>query len=196
MVKAILFDAFGTLCEICDKRNPYKPIVKGWPFGVADAYHALMTKKVLASELAIEAGCSLKLIEQIEAGIRAEIASMRLYPEVVMVLTRIRQSGLKWAIVSNLAMPYAEPLLKLLPLQPDACVWSFAVGHRKPEQEIYYHTCKVLDLAPSEALMVGDSFENDYAMPKKIGMQARYLKRSDKDKTMQECLANLAESLE
>lgn len=44
LIKAIFFDAFGKLCEIREKRNPYKPILKTWPSGVADAYQALMTR--------------------------------------------------------------------------------------------------------------------------------------------------------
>lgn len=43
--------------------------------------------------------------------------------------------------------------------------------------------------------MVGDLLENDYSMPKKFGMQARFLKRSGKDENTPECVADLAEIL-
>lgn len=195
MVKAILFDAFGTLCEICDKRNPYKPIIKVWTSGVAAAYQTLMTKDTSAGALALEAGCSPESIQQIEAGIQAEVASMRLYPEVPAILERLKQKGLKWAIVSNLATPYAEPLLRLLPSQPDVFAWSFAVGYRKPEEGIYSYACKMLGGTPADVLMVGDSLENDYNTPRQLGMQARYLKRSGKNKSMPDCVADLSEIL-
>lgn len=130
-----------------------------------------------------------------EEGIAAEVASMCLYPEVPALLESIKERGLKWAIVSNLATPYAEPLLKLLPFAPDACAWSFAVGYRKPQEGIYRHACEALGIEPSSVLMVGDSLENDYNTPKQFGMQARFLKRSGKDENTPECVADLSEIL-
>ena len=191
MIQAIFFDAFGTLCEIREKRNPYKPIIKAWPFGLADAFHVLQTRDISPAALAREAGCTREAMQKIEEGIAAEVASMRLYPEVPAVLESIQKRGLKWAIVSNLATPYAEPLVKLLPLAPDACAWSFAVGYRKPEEGIYRHACAALGIAPSAVLMVGDSLLNDYAAPKQLGMQARHLKRSGADASAPEHVADL-----
>ena len=182
MIQAIFFDAFGTLCEIREKRNPYKPIIKAWPSGVADAYQALMTRDSSPAELAKEAGCTPEAIQKMEEGIAAEVASMCLYPEVPALLESIKKRGLKWAIVSNLATPYAQPLLKLLPFAPDAWAWSFAVGYRKPQEGIYQHACKALGVEPSAVLMVGDSLVNYYKPPKQLGMQARFLKRPGMDK--------------
>lgn len=82
MIEAIFFDAFGTLCEIREKRNPYMPIIKAWPFGVANAIQTLMTRDSSPAELAKEAGCTPEAIQKMEEGIAAEIASMCLYPEV------------------------------------------------------------------------------------------------------------------
>lgn len=195
MIQAIFFDAFGTLCEIREKRNPYKPIIKAWPSGVADAYQALMTRDSSPAELAKEAGCAPDAIQKMEEGIAAEVASMCLYPEVPALLESIKKRGLKWAIVSNLATPYAEPLLKLLPFAPDACAWSFAVSYRKPQEGIYQHACKALGVEPSSVLMVGDSLENDYNTPRQLGMQARFLKRSGKGDNTPECVADLSEIL-
>lgn len=193
MIQAILFDAFGTLCEIRDKLNPYQPILRAWPSGVAAAYHALMTRGVSPAELAREAGCAPEIREKIEAGIAAEAASMRLYPEVPALLEAVKKRGLKWAIVSNLASPYAEPLLRLLPFAPDACAWSFAVGCRKPQKGIYHHACEALGVEPSSVLMVGDSPENDYNTPKRLGMRACRLKRQGLQNSSPECVADLLE---
>lgn len=193
MIEAIFFDAFGTLCEIRDKRNAYKPILKAWPNGVADAYQTLMTRDISPAALAREAGCTQEAIQRVQDDVQAETASIRLFPEVLGVLQTLRERGLKWAVVSNLATPYAAPLLKLFPFAPDGCAWSFSVGHRKPQAEIYLYACKVLGVQPASVLMVGDSLENDYTMPKQLGMTARYLKRDGKDKDMADCLASLDE---
>lgn len=190
-MQAIFFDAFGTLCEIEDKRNAYMPIIKAWPGGVADAYQNLMTRNCSPADLAHEAGCSKETINEVEKFLAAEIESIRLFPEVITVLERLRQDGLKWAIVSNLATPYAEPLLKLLPFTPDACVWSFAVGYRKPEEDIYRHACQFLNVKPSSVLMVGDSLKNDFETPKRLGMQAKYLDRNKTCKKIPDYISDL-----
>ena len=175
MIRAVLFDAFGTLCEIREKHNPYRPILKAWPSGLAAAYQAIMTRDASPAELAKEAGLCAQVIQKINADIADETASIRLFPEVVETLSKIKELGLKWGIISNLAPPYAQPLLNLLPFAPDACIWSFAVGYRKPEKEIYDCACAALGLMPSDNLIVGDSFENDFNAPRLFGMQAKFL---------------------
>lgn len=172
------------------------PIIKAWPGGAANAYQALMTRNCPPAELALEAGCSKEAIKRIEEGVAAEIESMRLYPEVLTVLNRLRHSGVKWAVVSNLAQPYARPLLNLLPFKPDACAWSFAVGCRKPEEGIYRHACDELNVRPSSVLMVGDSMENDYRVPKRLGMRARYLSRAGLGENTPESVFDLTGILE
>lgn len=180
MVKAILFDAFGTLCEIRKCHNPYKPIMRAWPEGLAAAYQAIMTRDTTSAELAKEVGLAAQVTQKIDIDIAAEISSMRLYPEVAETLTKLKKSDLKWGIISNLAAPYAQPLLDLLPIAPDACIWSFAVGHRKPEKEIYECACTALGLKPSDILIVGDSYENDFNTPRQLGMRAKFLSRGSK----------------
>ena len=190
-VSAVFFDAFGTLCEIRNKRHPYKPIIKGWSAGVAAAYQAIMTRNAFPIELARECGCSPATIQSIEENIQAEIDSIQLYPETPAVLDALKNRGISWAIVSNLAKPYAQPLLNLLPYAPDASAWSFAVGLRKPEAGIYHFTCKALGVSPESVLMVGDSLENDYTTPRRLGMQAAFLQRSKKDTQHTNCVENL-----
>ena len=180
MIQAILFDAYGTLCEIRERHNPYKPILKTWPSGLAGAYQAIMTRNATPAELAEEAGLSAQVAQKIDADVSAEIASIRLFPEVAETLYKIRGLGLTWGVISNLATPYAQPLLDLLPIAPDACIWSCAVGYRKPEKAIYDCACKALGLTPSEILIVGDSYENDFNAPRQLGMQAKLLSREAK----------------
>ena len=191
MIRAVLFDAFGTLCEIRNKHNPYRPILKAWPSGLAAAYQAIMTRDASPAELAKEAGLSAQVIQKINADIADEIASMRLFPEVVETLSKIKELGLKWGIISNLAAPYAQPLLDLLPIAPDACIWSFAVGYRKPEKESYNCACKALGLTPSDILMVGDSYENDFNTPHQLGMRVKLLLRGAKQAMPPDQIDNL-----
>lgn len=169
MIRSVLFDAFGTLCEILKKHNPYKPILKAWPSGLAAAYQAIMTRDASPAEFAKEAELSAQIIQKVDADIADEIASIRLFPEVVETLSKIKELGLKWGIISNLAAPYAQPLLDLLFIAPDACIWSFAVDYRKPEKETYDCTCTALGLTPSDILIV-----DDLVLPKNSGCRQKF----------------------
>jgi FMN phosphatase YigB (HAD superfamily) len=94
------------------------------------------------------------------------------------VLEALRADGLRIGIVSNLAAPYAEPLLQLLPFAPDAHAWSFEVGHLKPDPCIFSWICDRLDVAAIEALlMVGDTFADDYEGALASGLNALQLDR-------------------
>ncbi len=176
-MKAVFFDAFGTLCDIGDKRSPYRPILKAWPGGTAEAYQRLTTTDSSPADLARQAGCDPDTSGQVEEGVAAEIKSLFLYPEVGSVLERLRSQGIKWAVVSNLAAPYNTPVLNLLSFPPDVWAGSNAVGFRKPQAEIYLYACNALGVEPPEVLMVGDSLEDDYKAPKGLGLAARYLHR-------------------
>jgi FMN phosphatase YigB (HAD superfamily) len=85
---------------------------------------------------------------------------------------------MKIAIASNLAQPYAEPLLRLLPFKRDAYAWSFEVGCLKPDPRIFQRTCEVLAIGPKDALMVGDTLEADYVGARAVGMRALHLERT------------------
>ncbi|WP_208456373.1 HAD family hydrolase, partial [Burkholderia vietnamiensis] len=76
--------------------------------------------------------------------------------------------------------PYAEPLLSLLPFEPDACAWSFEVGYLKPDPRIFEWVCERLNVAACEAVMVGDTFADDYAGALASGLNALHLDRRER----------------
>ncbi len=59
-------------------------------------------------------------------------------------------------------------LLPYLPVR----VYSSAFGMVKPHPTIYRHALNQLDVAPAEAVFVGDRLDVDVAGPQKIGMRA------------------------
>lgn len=130
-MQAVLFDAFGTLYEISEKRNLYKPSIKAWPSGVADACQALMTRDSSPAELAGEAGRTSQAIMKMKEGIAAKVASMCLYPEVRASLELLKQRSQKWAIVSNLATPLCRTALETAPL----CSGRLRVVFRRGQPE-------------------------------------------------------------
>ncbi len=175
--KAVLFDAFGTLCRISAPHRPYRLLLERWPQGADAGYQAIMTRPDPPEVLAREAGLSEEAVAELIAGVRAEVDSIRLFPEVPATLETLRDRGIALAVVSNLATPYAQALRKLLPVEPDVWALSCEVGARKPQEALYNHVRECLSCTAGELLMVGDSFQNDYLVPVSLGMQALWLYR-------------------
>lgn len=120
----------------------------------------------LVERCLVEAGLPLTCA-QLEPALRAfgdhyrafNGKSSRPYPGVVEGLQRLRAASLKLACVTNKARTFTTPLLEATGLAPllDAVVTSDEVGRRKPHPEPYLHACKLLQVAPEEAVVIGDS---------------------------------------
>ncbi|SPB14114.1 HAD superfamily hydrolase [Caballeronia novacaledonica] len=181
-VQAVIFDAFGTLCRITDLQQPFHRLINhGGGTGFWAARKVLMTRPVDLREGAAVLGLDPKpeVMEALESALTAELTSIELYSEVHDVLTGLRARGIKLAIASNLAKPYAPPVLALLPFELDAYAWSFEVGYLKPDRRIFEWACKRLGVAPENTLMIGDTLSADRDGALGAGMQAIHLQRPD-----------------
>ena len=89
-------------------------------------------------------------------------AEWQLYPDAVAVLDTLRGNGIRTAVVSNIAWDI-RPVLEAAGGQPDEYVLSFEVGAAKPDRRIFDAALSRLGIGADEALMVGDSEENDGA---------------------------------
>jgi len=199
-VRAIVFDVFGTLAEIGEKRRPYAQLLQfmreaGREPQPDDAALLMSANVGLAGvpslfgkELPIES------IAALELDLYAELSTIKLYPEVAYTLTALRNAGYKIGLCSNLAAPYAVPIKFLLPFELDAYAWSFEVGAVKPDPAIYEQICAGLACVPSEVIMIGDTLEADYAGPRCMGMHGFHLDRKG-DSPVEENLKTLDEIL-
>ncbi|HEX9124236.1 MAG TPA: HAD-IA family hydrolase [Actinomycetota bacterium] len=100
------------------------------------------------------------------AELGAEVARMEadhlrhashLFDDSVLALRRLRENGVRTAIVSNCSHS-TRPVVDRLGLaeRVDAVLLSFEVGSVKPEPEIYGAALSALDVPPEEALFVDD----------------------------------------
>lgn len=183
MIKAVLFDVFGTLVEIKDRRRPYAHLLRlaehAGRVPRPDDAAQIMSMNGDIWSIASWLGLSLTPTEQdeIASSLQRELASVMLFLDVIPVLCDLRERGVQLGVCSNLAKPYAAPVLSFLPFELDAYVWSFEVGAIKPDHRIYESACHSLRLRPEEVLMVGDTYEADYLGPKRFGMHALHLTR-------------------
>jgi len=103
-------------------------------------------------------------------------ANFDLYEDVVPVLDRLREAGLKLGLVSNSGRDLDE-FLAHHALPVDAALTSGAHGRTKPHGSIFLAVLERLGAEPDDAAMVGDSLEDDIDGARALGMQAFLLDR-------------------
>lgn len=167
-IRAVCFDAFGTIVEITDKRRPFRALQSEQPraAGTRDP----LIKPLSLRDIAISVGEAR--LGELEVDLAAECASIRIRRGMDLVWATLRALDLKIGICSNLAAPYEQPLLACLPGIPDALILSFRIGLTKPQPAIYRMVCAKLQMIPSQVLFVGDSLEADVLGPRAAGLLA------------------------
>lgn len=102
--------------------------------------------------------------------------AVRLAPDALQTLDELRRRGIRTAICSNAPFP---PEMMRRQMQGvgvgervDGIVLSSEVGRRKPDPAIYLAALARLDIAPPDALFVGDQVREDYEGPRLAGMEA------------------------
>ncbi len=94
-------------------------------------------------------------------------------PAMVAWQQRLRQSGLRTAILSNMGDSVLESIERQFEWIKnfDVLVWSFQLGIAKPDPAIYRHTLDRLGTAPADSLFIDDKRPNiDTALA--LGMKA------------------------
>jgi HAD superfamily hydrolase (TIGR01509 family) len=87
-------------------------------------------------------------------------AEWAVYPDTVFVLKSLRQNGIRTAVVSNIAWDIRAVLAAA---EVDEYALSFELGAAKPDPRIFTSALARLGVRADEALMIGDSEENDGA---------------------------------
>ena len=88
-------------------------------------------------------------------------------------LRQIKSLGLRIGVISNCSVEEVEawaacPLAPLL----DEVVFSYQVGHVKPDPEFYLLACQRLGVSPDRALFVGDGGSDELRGATEVGMKA------------------------
>ncbi len=174
-IEAVCFDAFGTLVEITDKRQAFRPLFKALPPEARRALkHRLMREDRPFTEWPEALGAEvdpMTLLEVMER-VLIETGSIVLRPGMADIWARLRGVGLRLTLCSNLASDYVTALRSALPGPPDVEVLSCKVGAIKPEPAIYAAVLDGLQIEPGRVLFVGDTPRADIGGPCAAGMKA------------------------
>jgi putative hydrolase of the HAD superfamily len=111
----------------------------------------------------------------------ALLASLRFrtFPDVPPALGAARARGRRLVVVSNwdVSLNGVLAALALAPLL-DGVVTSADVGARKPSPAIFEHALALVGAAPTEAIHVGDSLEEDVAGARAAGIEPVLIRRA------------------
>jgi len=100
------------------------------------------------------------------------------FDDVLPVMEKLRQSGLRMAVVSNFAPALPRILSdKGIASYVDPIIVSTLVGFEKPDPRIFRHALELTGLRPDQVLYVGDHEINDVWAPAQVGIQAVRIKR-------------------
>jgi putative hydrolase of the HAD superfamily len=102
-----------------------------------------------------------------------------LYDDVLPVMAKLRERGLKLGLVSNGGREISE-LVTHHALEVDCAIASRAHGWIKPHESIFRAALEVLEVEAGEAAMVGDSVEDDVEGAIAVGMTAFLIDREDR----------------
>jgi HAD superfamily hydrolase (TIGR01549 family) len=116
--------------------------------------------------------------------------NFELYEDALPVLDELRAAGLRIGLVSNGIRDLTE-FVAHHGLAIDAIVDSRSHGRVKPHPTIFQAALGLLDVAPAETVMVGDSLEEDIGGARALGMRAILVDREDRHPDVEERLRDL-----
>jgi putative hydrolase of the HAD superfamily len=115
--------------------------------------------------------CAVELVREWE---RHE--NFFLYDDTLPALAELRRHGLRIGLVSN-GQRDLDEFARHHSLDVDVCVGSLRHGRVKPHRSIFEAALTALETGPEDAAMVGDSFADDIAGARALGMRAILLDR-------------------
>jgi FMN phosphatase YigB (HAD superfamily) len=181
-ISAVIFDAFGTLLKISEGTHPYRKILRlgieqGRRPDSGDAV-ALLSIPMDLRQAANYFGIKVepRFMSRLESELERELAGIEAFGDGIAAVKALQAAGLKIAVCSNLAQPYASAIERLYP-SLDGYVYSFAVGAVKPSAEIYQQVLQSVSAISTDTWMIGDSKRCDCDGPAAYGIKGFYLDR-------------------
>ena len=113
-----------------------------------------------------------------------------IYEDVLPTFATLRGRELRLGLVSNTGRDL-EAFVRHHRLDVGAAVSSAAHGKTKPHPTIFQAALRRLDVAAAEAVMIGDSVEDDVEGARSVGMRAMLLDRENRYPEVEEKLTDL-----
>jgi HAD superfamily hydrolase (TIGR01662 family) len=116
--------------------------------------------------------------------------NFELYEDTAPVLAELRHAGVKIGLLTNSARD-VNAFARHHGLDVDAAVGSLEHGKTKPHASIFRAVLDLLDVEPADAVMVGDTVEDDIEGARALGMRAILIDRLGRHPDYEGRLENL-----
>jgi putative hydrolase of the HAD superfamily len=115
-----------------------------------------------------------RILAQLYRGISRK--RLRLYPGVERVLNRL-QPRYRMAVISDAQPSYALPEIKAVGLDGyfDPIMISADYGFRKPDSRLFANSLRLMNLAPAEAIYVGNDMYRDIYGASRLGIKSIFV---------------------
>jgi putative hydrolase of the HAD superfamily len=200
MVRAVIFDFYGTLARWADGSAGYASVFADHGYSLdravldgyfsrydgiehgehsvsEEAYEVWVRSRLrrLARDGGVDEGDAEAIVDALR---RLDDGHMVPYPEAAATLCTLRDAGITVGVCSNWGWELNAYLnqVGLLPLV-DSSVTSARAGARKPHPNIYRTSVESLGVVTDDVVFVGDSWEPDVRGPRRLGMTAVHVWR-------------------
>ncbi len=209
MIKAIIFDLWGTLFyDDVKGKHPFKIFAEriGQDFedyGYLKIFekHLMQEKhynleipvRLILKELGIQAND--KLISELIGLLKKKGVSPKPYPETMETLKELKRQNYKLGLVTNTFYHSYKRLNDKFKIDSlfDVILKSYETGILKPDPKIFKLMLKKLKVRKTEALMVGDSLEDDVKAAEKFGIKGILVDRKNKYLNYENRISSLEE---
>jgi 2-haloalkanoic acid dehalogenase type II len=199
MVKAVIFDLFGTLVNA---ENLFKPIsyelsvetnidfseieaiMYKFYDNVFDGHHEKEFKperyyyKILFNKLNALYGLTENSDYYVDL-MYETFGRLKKYEDADIV-KKLKKDGYKIGIITNADIYFVKKVLENNNIYYDDLIISEDSKMYKPDKKIFQNSLNNLDIGKNEAIFVGDNIEADYYGAKDFGMKALLVDRYDK----------------
>lgn len=201
MIRAVIFDMFETLithykCPLyfgaqmaADAGISEKIFQELWRPTESDRSIGKIRTEEVVEMILKENGCYtdalLEKIVQKRISTKEECFK-HLHPEIIPMLTKLKEEGILLGLISNCFSEEAEVIRRsiLFPYFDKVCL-SYEEGVQKPDEEIYRRCMAGLGVAPEECIYIGDGGSQELETARNIGMNAMqavwYMENRKKD---------------
>ncbi len=182
--KLIIFDLIDTLADCRGLSDMNTILEKNLGKEIVDKFiDGGNIDKLTSVEEAITKFKTITILsEQQEQLVRQwlEWSDTFLFDDTIETLEYLKEKGYKIALISN-SPPTSKDQLADLGIKQyfDEAIFSFELGYRKPEKEIFLSMLDKAGVEASEALMIGDSLKYDINGANAVGIDAILLDRNN-----------------
>jgi len=192
MVRAVFFDALGTLVEL---EPPWVSLRDRVPAEISDERLVAALRAEMAyyrehahegrdeeslAELRVRCAAIVSEKLGLEISVEELVEAIRFfaYPDVAPALAGLRQRGLSLVAVSNWDCSLPRVLARCgLDGMLDGTITSAEAGARKPDPAIFAPALELAGCEPGEALHVGDTAEEDVEGARAAGIRPLLIDR-------------------